>query len=210
MSTLLPDVMSWELTGPYIALAVMLGYLIGSVPSGVIVARLMNLGDLRSIGSGNIGATNVLRTGNKAAAALTLFFDMGKGWLAVFALTYCYGDLMGQVAGFGAFVGHCFPVWLRFKGGKGVATFLGIMLGFSFFAGLLCCVTWLAVAVVFRISSLSALLMALAAPVWLWVLGEVSPIWITVPLVVLIWVRHHENISRILAGTEPRIGGSKT
>lgn len=210
MSTLLPDVMSWELTGPYLALALVVGYLIGSVPSGVIVARLMNLGDLRAIGSGNIGATNVLRTGNKGAAALTLFFDMGKGWLAVFALTYLYGDLMGQVAGFGAFIGHCFPVWLRFRGGKGVATFLGVMLGFSFFAGLLCCATWLVVAVLFRISSLSALLMALSAPVWLWVLGDVSPIWITVPLVALIWVRHHENIGRLIRGEESRIGGSKS
>ncbi|MGB0410552.1 MAG: glycerol-3-phosphate 1-O-acyltransferase PlsY [Pikeienuella sp.] len=210
MSTLLPDVMSWELTGPYLLMALVLGYVIGSVPSGVIVARLMNLGDLRAIGSGNIGATNVLRTGNKAAAALTLLFDMGKGVAAVVVFTMLYGDLMGQVAGFGAMIGHCFPVWLRFRGGKGVATFLGVMLGFSLFAGLLCCVTWLVVAAVFRMSSLSALLMALCAPVWLWVLGDVSPIWVVVPLVLLIWVRHHENIGRILRGEESRIGGSKS
>ena len=209
MSTLLPDVMNWELAGPYLALALVAGYVIGSVPSGVIVARLMNLGDLRNIGSGNIGATNVLRTGNKAAAALTLAFDMGKGWLAVVALTGLYGDLMGQVAGLGAFLGHCFPVWLRFRGGKGVATFLGIMLGFSLIAGVLCCLTWLVVAVAFRISSLSALLMALGAAPWLWVLGDVSPIWVVVPLAALVWIRHHENIGRLLRGAEPRIGGPK-
>lgn len=204
--TLLPDVMGWGQAWPWLLGALLTGYLIGSVPYGVIVARLFKLGDLRKVGSGNIGATNVLRTGNKSAAALTLLFDMGKGWVAVLLLTSELGDLPGELAGFGAFLGHCFPVWLKFRGGKGVATFLGILLGFSFFAGLACCATWLVAAFIGRRSSLAALIAAASAAVWLWVLGDVSPIWITVPMAALLWARHYENIGRLVQGTEPKIG----
>ncbi|MGB0505160.1 MAG: glycerol-3-phosphate 1-O-acyltransferase PlsY [Pikeienuella sp.] len=205
--TLLPDVMGWDQAWPWLLSSLLIGYLIGSVPYGVIVARLFSLGDLRQVGSGNIGATNVLRTGNKAAAALTLAFDMGKGVVAVVLLTSELGDLPGELAGFGAFLGHCFPVWLKFKGGKGVATFLGLMLGFSFFAGLACCATWLVVAFLGKRSSLAALVTSASAAIWLLVLGDVSPIWITIPMAALLWARHHENIGRLIRGQEPRIGG---
>jgi glycerol-3-phosphate acyltransferase PlsY len=204
--TLLPDIMGWDQAWPWLLGALLTGYLIGSVPYGVIIARLFSLGDLRQVGSGNIGATNVLRTGNKSAAALTLFFDMGKGWVAVFLLTSEWGDVPGELAGFGAFLGHCFPIWLKFRGGKGVATFLGLILGFSFVAGLACCATWLVVAFIGKRSSLAALVAAASAAVWLWVLGDVSPIWITIPTTALLWVRHHENIARLFRGQEPKIG----
>ena len=163
-------------------LALALGYLAGSIPFGVLITRAMGLGDLRSIGSGNIGATNVLRTGNKPAAL---------------------------VAALGAFLGHLFPVWLGFRGGKGVATFLGIMLALAWPAGIAACLTWLAVAAAFRYSSLAALVAAAAAPLWLAVFGRSDAIWLAVALALLVFVRHHANIRRLLAGTEPRIGKGK-
>ena len=187
-------------------MALAFGYLCGSIPFGVLVARAFGLGNLREIGSGNIGATNVLRTGSKKAAATTLAFDMAKGWIPVAVMLWQWGDFAAQLAGIGAFIGHLFPVWLKFKGGKGVATFLGVILGFSFFAGLLCCAAWLVSAALFRISSLAALLMSLTAPIWLWVMGEKGAIWAAVILIVMIWNKHHENIARLKAGTEPKIG----
>lgn len=206
LATLLPQVMSWERGWPYFLSALAFGYLCGSIPFGVLVARLFGLGDLRSIGSGNIGATNVLRTGSKKAAALTLACDMAKGWIPVAVMLGMWGDLTGQLAGIGAFLGHLFPVWLRFQGGKGVATFLGVILGFSVWAGLLCCGAWLVAALAFRFSSLAALLMSLSAPVWLWIIGEKGAIWAAVILIAMIWNKHGDNIVRLKAGTEPKIG----
>lgn len=208
LATFMPAVMSWSLGWPYFLTAIVAGYLSGSVPFGVVVAKVMNLGDLRNIGSGNIGATNVLRTGNKTAAALTLACDMAKGWIPVAVFLMMWGDFAAQLAGIGAFLGHLFPAWLSFKGGKGVAVFLGIILGLNFYAGLMCCAAWLVAAALFRMSSLAALLMSLSAPVWLWLMGENGAIWAAILLIVLIWNKHQDNIGRILSGTEPKIGKS--
>lgn len=203
---LLPDLIGLDLVWPSLAVAFLAGYLCGSVPSGVIVARAFGLGDLRRIGSGNIGATNVLRTGSKKAAATTLFLDLLKGWAPVALMLAFRGEFPAALTALGAVIGHVFPIWLRFRGGKGVATFLGVTLGLSPFAGLLCCLTWLGAAALFRISSLSALIMTLAAPVWLWILGDRGAIWATALLVILVWVKHGANIGRLLRGTEPKIG----
>lgn len=188
------------------ALVAIAAYLLGSVPFGIVVAKAFRLGNLREIGSGNIGATNVLRTGNKLAAALTLVLDAGKGAAAVLFARALVGEDAAQMAGFAAFLGHCFPVYLSFKGGKGVATFLGTLLALAFPVGLAACLTWLAMAVIFRISSLSALIAALASPVWAWFLGHGDLIVLAGALALLVWIRHHANIARLLSGTEPRIG----
>lgn len=182
------------------------GYLLGSIPFGIVVARVMGLGNLREIGSGNIGATNVLRTGNKLAAFLTLVLDSGKGALAVLLAAWFLAPDAAQVAGLFAFLGHLFPVWLGFKGGKGVATFLGIILALSFFAGLAACATWLATAVLFRYSSLAGLVAAATAPVWMFVLGLPTATALGVTLAALIWWRHKDNITRLLGGAETKIG----
>lgn len=182
------------------------GYLLGSIPFGILIARVMGLGNLRSIGSGNIGATNVLRTGNKKAAFLTLVFDGGKGAVAVLiAQRFANADAV-QIAAFAAFLGHCFPVWLGFKGGKGVATFLGVLLALAWPIGVACCATWLAVAVALRISSLSALVAAASSIVWAVVFGVPQFVILFAALVVLIFYRHSANIARLIAGTEPKIG----
>lgn len=185
--------------------AALAGYLCGAIPAGVIIARLFKLGDLRQIGSGNIGATNVLRTGNRKAAATTLFFDMFKGWAPVALVASLWGTGPAAFAALGAVIGHVFPVWLRFRGGKGVATFLGVTLGLSPLAGLACCATWLAMARISRISSLSALVMTLAAPLWLGVFGG-GPIWALLLLTLLVWIKHAGNIRRLIRGEEPKIG----
>ena len=195
-----------ETTAALLILWAVIGYLLGSIPSGMILARVLGLGDLRSIGSGNIGATNVLRTGSKGAAAGTLLLDAAKGAVAVLLARWLAGEDAAQLAGLAAFLGHCFPIWLGFRGGKGVATFLGVMLALAWPVGLLCCATWLATAVITRISSLSALVAALSAPVWMLVLGYASMLALGVLLAVLILWRHGANIARIRAGTEPRIG----
>ncbi|MEM7270826.1 MAG: glycerol-3-phosphate 1-O-acyltransferase PlsY [Pseudomonadota bacterium] len=200
--------MAPERAWPWLSIALLGGYLIGSIPFGLVITRALGMGDVRNVGSGNIGATNVLRTGSKGAAAATLALDLGKGWAAVALFSWLWGDLPAQLAGLGAFLGHCFPVWLRFQGGKGVATFLGVVLGFGFWAGLACCGAWLVAAAAFRMSSLAALLMSLSAPVWLWVLGGKGAIWVVVILIIVLWRRHHENIARIIAGDEPKIGKS--
>lgn len=192
-----------------LALVALAAYLIGAVPFGLVLARLLGLGDLRRIGSGNIGATNVLRTGNKAAAALTLVFDAGKGAVAVLLAGAWFGEDAAQLAGLAAFLGHLFPVWLRFRGGKGVATFLGILLALNLWAGLAACATWLLVAVLLRISSLSALVSSAFAPLYLGALGDSQALALAGLLTVLIWLRHHANIRRLLSGSEPRIGGGK-
>ena len=182
------------------------GYLLGSVPFGLVITRALGLGDLRQIGSGNIGATNVLRTGNKGAALATLLLDSGKGAIAVLLARHFGGETAAILAGGAAFLGHCFPIWLRFKGGKGVATFLGTEIALNWPLGLIACATWALTAAITRISSLSALLAAALAPVFAWGLGRTDIAAVAAFMAVLIFIRHHANISRLLAGTEPRIG----
>jgi len=199
------------------AILVIGGYLLGSIPFGVIATRMAGLGDIRDVGSGNIGATNVLRTGRKDLAAITLIGDGGKGAAAVglaalLAHAYAPGaqPLACALAGGSAFLGHLFPVWLRFKGGKGVATFLGVLLAAAFVVGLLACATWVAMAKIFKRSSLAALAAAALAPVYALLLGFPPPTVILAALLaVLVFIRHHENIRRLLAGTEPKIGAKK-
>ena len=183
-----------------------IGYLLGSIPFGMVVARVMNLGNLREIGSGNIGATNVLRTGNKSAAALTLILDAAKGAIALLLARYLAGEDAAQLAAVMAMVGHCFPVWLKFNGGKGVATFLGIMLAYSFPIGAACCAAWLIGAFGWRISSMGALVSAAASTFFLVFMGAGTALVMGVFLTLLIFYRHRENIQRIRAGTEPKIG----
>ncbi len=195
-----------DLSLPTLALWAALGYLMGSIPFGVLISRAFGLGDLRKIGSGNIGATNVLRTGNKAAAALTLVLDGGKGAAAVLLARALAAEDAAQVAGFFAFLGHLYPVWLSFKGGKGVATFLGTALALALPLGAALCATWLAVAAAFRYSSLAALVAAATAPLWAWALGTPQTALICAALAALIFVRHSANIARLRAGTEPKIG----
>lgn len=184
---------------------ILMGYLLGSIPSGVLLSRWMNLGDLRKIGSGNIGATNVLRTGNKQAAALTLVADAAKGALAVILVGALAGSGMAKLAALAAFVGHCWPVWLGFKGGKGVATYLGILLALAFPLGLAACATWAITAWRMRISSLSALVAAAVVPMMALFVWPGLVI-LTVILAALVFWRHADNITRLRDGTEPRIG----
>ena len=189
-----------------LALVALLAYLLGSVPFGIVITRLMGLGDLRQIGSGNIGATNVLRTGNKGAALATLLLDGGKGAVAVLIARALAGEDAAQIAGLAAFLGHLFPVWLGFKGGKGVATFLGILLALAWPVGIAACLTWLVTALITRISSLSALVAAALAAGWAGILGHPEMVWLTVILGTLVFYRHSANIERLLARTEPKIG----
>ena len=182
-------------------------YLLGSVPFGLVITRALGLGDLRQIGSGNIGATNVLRTGNKGAALATLLLDAGKGGIAVLIARALTGaEDAAQLAGFAAFLGHLYPVWLGFKGGKGVATFLGTLLALAWPIGLAACATWLVTAFLSRISSLSALVAAATVPLWMWAFGFGPMIGLGAVLALMVIWRHSANISRILAGTEPKIG----
>ncbi|MBY6139812.1 glycerol-3-phosphate 1-O-acyltransferase PlsY [Leisingera daeponensis] len=183
-----------------------IGYGLGSVPFGMVVTRIFGLGNLREIGSGNIGTTNVLRTGSKAAAALTLLLDGGKGAAAVLLARFLAGEDAAQAAGLMAFLGHCFPVWLGFKGGKGVATFLGLMLALAWPVGIACCLTWLAAAAVSRISSMGALVSAASGAVWAMLLGYQPVAVLAALLAVVVYIRHSANIARLRAGTEPRIG----
>ena len=191
-------------------LTAVLAYLLGAIPFGVVITRIMGLGDLRQIGSGNIGATNVLRTGNKAAAAATLILDGAKGAVAVLLARWLTGaEDAAQVAALASFLGHLFPIWLAFKGGKGVATFLGILLALAWPVGLAACATWLAAAFVLRMSSAAALVSAASATIWLWAFGEGRMLLLVVILTILIYVRHAANLGRIKAGTEPKIGAKK-
>lgn len=183
-----------------------LGYLLGSIPFGMVLASIMGLGNLRDIGSGNIGATNVLRTGSKTAAALTLILDGGKGAVAVLLARYFAGEMAAYIAALAAMIGHCYPIWLKFAGGKGVATVLGVYLALALPLGALACATWLMTALILRISSLSALVAAASAMIWVFVLGQSQMLWLTAALAALIFWRHRSNISRLLNGTEPRIG----
>jgi glycerol-3-phosphate acyltransferase PlsY len=182
------------------------GYLLGSIPFGVILTRLAGAGDIRAIGSGNIGATNVLRTGRKGLAAATLIGDMLKGTVAVLTLVFIDGPTLPLVAGFGAFVGHLFPVWLKFKGGKGVATYIGILVALSWPITIGFCLVWLAVAAATRYSSLAGLLASAATPVALWAYGQQPAAGLFLLLTIMLWIRHRENIARLLSGTESKIG----
>lgn len=206
----MPDPINLAASLPYYLGALAFGYLLGSIPFGLILTRLAGLGDVRAIGSGNIGATNVLRTGRKDIAAATLALDAGKG-LAAVLLAAMFGPATAALAGIGALVGHCYPVWLRFRGGKGVATFLGVLIGLSWPHALLFAALWLAVALVFRFSSLAALIASIGVvaaafflrggPLGSVALGEVFAI-----MVALIVFKHRANIARLLNGTESRIG----
>lgn len=189
-------------------LALGLGYLLGSIPFGLILTRLAGGGDIRDVGSGNIGATNVLRTGRKWLAALTLLLDLLKG-LAAVLLAHHFLPGAEPAAAAGAFFGHLYPVWLRFKGGKGVATYAGIMFGLFWQGGLVYGVTWIAVLAIFRISSAAGLLAALAAPISAAFLGHMELVPMLVACTLIVFWKHRENIQRLIDGTEPRIGGNK-
>lgn len=181
-------------------------YILGSIPFGLVMAKLFGLGDIREIGSGNIGATNVLRTGNKPAAFLTLVLDAGKGAIAVLIARALFGEGAAGFAGLFAVLGHLFPLFLKFKGGKGVATFLGTLLALSFPAGLAACATWLMMAVLFRISSLSAIMAALLAPVFTFYFYHMHGAILVAVLSAVVIAKHHANIKRMLKGEEPKIG----
>lgn len=187
----------------------LLAYLLGSVPFGLVITRMMGLGDLRQIGSGNIGATNVLRTGNKAAAAATLVLDAAKGGVAVLVARALVGEDAAQLAALASFLGHLYPVWLGFKGGKGVATFIGTLLALAWPVGLATCATWVVAALISRISSLGALTAAALASLWLLVFGQGQMVFLVVIMTLLVYVRHWANLERIKNGTEPRIGQRK-
>jgi glycerol-3-phosphate acyltransferase PlsY len=199
---------SWSLDAPHFIGALVIGYLLGSIPFGLILTRFAGLGDIRAIGSGNIGATNVLRTGHKGLAAVTLIADALKGTVAVL-ICRSFGIEAAMVAGFAAFVGHVFPVWLQFKGGKGVATFLGVALGLHWPSALVFAVVWIVVAAISRYSSLSALIASLLTPVALLVFGERPMALLFAVLALILWWRHAENIRRLLSGAEGKIGGSR-
>ena len=202
----MPDPISWSLAGPYYAAALVGGYLLGSIPFGWVLTRLAGLGDIRAIGSGNIGATNVLRTGRKGLAAATLALDAVKGTVAVL-IGANWGPDIAHLAGTGALLGHLFPVWLGFRGGKGVATALGTILAVAWPVGVAACATWLAVAAVFRYSSLAALSALALSPAYAWWLrGDLQLVQMFAFFAVLVWARHHANIRRLLTGAEPKIG----
>ena len=202
----LPDFTSAPLA---LAVTAALAYLLGSIPFGVVITRMMGLGDLRQIGSGNIGATNVLRTGNKPAAAATLILDAAKGGIAVLIARAMVGEDAAQLAALASFLGHLFPVWLGFKGGKGVATFLGILLALFWPVGLMACATWAVTAAISRISSVSALAASALTPGFLAFADYTDAVLLTLLLAALVWIRHAANIRRLREGTEPKIGKKK-
>lgn len=191
---------------PALIAVLSLGYLLGSIPFGLILTRMAGHGDLRQIGSGNIGATNVLRTGNKKLAAATLLLDALKATAAAVAAQAVFGANAGLLAGFAAFIGHLFPVWLGFKGGKGVATYIGTLLGVTPLMVTVFAVVWLSIAVITRYSSLSALIATLVIPVVLWITGAEEAAIVTAIMTIVSWWRHKANIERLIAGTESRIG----
>ena len=203
----MPDPISWSLSGPYLLAAFLAGYLLGAIPFGIVLTRLFGHGDLRKIGSGNIGATNVLRTGRKDLAAATLILDAGKGAAAVLIAGWLYGPDIALMAAYGSILGHLFPVWLKFRGGKGVATTLGVHIAIAWPMGLACCAVWLATAAATRFSSLAALIAMASAPAWAWYLvHDVQLAQFAAIVAVIVWLKHHENIRRLLKGEESKIG----
>lgn len=194
---------------PYYAAAFCFGYLLGAIPFGLILTRLAGTADIRAIGSGNIGATNVLRTGRKGLAAATLILDALKGTAAVLVADRFGGQDLAVLAALGAFLGHLFPVWLKFKGGKGVATYIGLLIALAWPAAIAFCVVWLAVAALSRYSSLAALAASVAAVLFLWLDGYLQEAQLFALLAVLMWAKHHANIRRLMAGTEGRIGAGR-
>ncbi len=200
---------TWNIAAMPAIIAAVLGYLSGSVPFGLILTRMAGLGDVRSIGSGNIGATNVLRTGNKGLAAATLILDALKGTVPALLASHFLGVEGGVIAGFCAFLGHIFPVWLGFKGGKGIATYIGVMFGLNWEMGLLFLAVWIATAAISRYSSLSALVATLIIPIVQWIVGDHKIAALAAVMTVIAWIKHRENIQRLLAGTESRIGKKK-
>jgi len=201
---------NWSLALSHYSAALIFGYLVGSIPFGVVLTRLAGTADLRSIGSGNIGATNVLRTGHPGLAAATLLCDVLKGTVAVLVMDWLWGRDHALIAGLGAFLGHLFPVWLKFRGGKGVATYLGILLGLAPWPGAAAfAAIWLAVAGLTRYSSLAALVASTATPAVLWANDDRQEALWFVLLTVLVFVMHHANIARLVSGTEGKIGGNR-
>jgi glycerol-3-phosphate acyltransferase PlsY len=197
---------NWSLALPYYTAALAFGYLLGSIPFGLILTRLAGTSDIRGIGSGNIGATNVLRTGRKGLAAATLLFDVLKGAAAVAIMEWLWGRDHAVIAGLGAFLGHLFPVWLKFKGGKGVATYLGILAALAWPAALAFAAIWLAVAALTRYASLASLIASTATPVVLWLNDDRLEVQLFLVLTILVGIMHRENIARLIHGTESRIG----
>ena len=200
------ELLDWQIGGDVAIASVVLGYLLGSIPFGLILTRIAGLGDIRSIGSGNIGATNVLRTGNRKLAAATLLLDALKATAAALAGHYIAGPEAGLLAGFAAFLGHLFPAWLGFKGGKGVATYIGMLLGVAPLWALAFAAIWLCVALVSKYSSLSALVATLVIPVALWIVGSEKIAFVMAVMTVISWMKHEANIKRLIAGTEGKIG----
>ncbi|MDR6788143.1 glycerol-3-phosphate acyltransferase PlsY [Sphingomonas sp. BE138] len=188
--------------------ALLIGYLLGSIPFGVVLTRMTGAGDLRTIGSGNIGATNVLRTGRKGLAAATLLLDLAKGLVAVLLVAWIWPD-EAPLAAAGALIGHCYPVWLRFRGGKGVATLMGIALGLGWQVGLVFAVIWLGLLAIARISSLAGMAAAISTPVTAAVLGRFDIVPLLMALAAIVLWKHRANIARLVDGTEPRVGGAK-
>ncbi len=201
---------SFEIGVEMAASAAVSGYLLGSIPFGLLLTRMAGLGDVRKIGSGNIGATNVLRTGNKALAAATLALDALKGTAAVWLAFWWGGPEAAAIAGIFAFLGHLFPIWLSFKGGKGVATYMGVMLGLAPWTALLFTVIWIATAFATRYSSLSALVATLAVPIYLLLTGHPTIAILAAIMSALVWIRHRANIARLMKGTESRLGASQS
>jgi glycerol-3-phosphate acyltransferase PlsY len=190
----------------FLLAAFLVGYLLGSIPFGLVLTRLAGTADLRSIGSGNIGATNVLRTGRKGLAAATLLCDMLKGTVAVLIASWLGGADAAMLAALGAFLGHLFPVWLKFRGGKGVAVYIGVLIGLFWPAAVLFCALWLVMALLSRYSSLAALVASVVTPIYLWWLGHLALALLFALLTLLLFYVHRENIRRLLAGSEGKIG----
>jgi glycerol-3-phosphate acyltransferase PlsY len=200
----MPDPISWQLAYPYLLSALIFGYLLGSIPFGLIISKYAGLGDIRNIGSGNIGATNVLRTGNKKVAAGVLLADFLKGTFAV--LIAGFGPDLAVVAGLGAFFGHLFPVWLKFKGGKGIATYIGVLFGLFPLGLLIFASVWAAIAYIFRYSSLAAICAVIIVPIGLYIMGYFQFFELFTFMSVIAIIKHHQNIRRLFQGTESKIG----
>ena len=200
----MPDPISWSQDLPYFTIGFLIAYLLGSIPFGLLLTRFSGAGDIRKLGSGNIGATNVLRTGRKGLAVATLGLDAAKGVVAVL-IGKSFGPDLAVITTWGAVLGHLFPVWLKFKGGKGGATALGAGIALAPILALYCGLTWLAVAILLRYSSLATLIAIASAPVYAWMLGHYQIGEAFVPVMLLIWAKHHANIRRLLTGQEPKI-----